>query len=98
MISTTQNIEHTIKNAELSLNGDFLTVTDSESKDSVTIKGTDRLRVLRELRWFVRFHTGSHNETARDVKNLREALNNLIEATQQTLDELEPKTAEQAAS
>ena len=57
MISTTQNIEHTIKNAEVSLNGDFLTVTDSETQDSVTIKGTECLQVLRELSWFVRFHT-----------------------------------------
>lgn len=98
MISTTQNIEHTIKNAEVALSSDFFTVTDSESKDSVTVKGIDRQQVLRELRWFVRFHVGSHNETTREIQNLREALNNLLVATQKTLDELEPEKAEQVAS
>jgi glucosamine 6-phosphate synthetase-like amidotransferase/phosphosugar isomerase protein len=98
MISTRQSIEHTIKNAELSLNGDFLTVTDSESKDSVTIKGTNLSQVVRELRWFIAIHVSSHNETAREMHRLQDALSKLAEATQEALKELESKVVEQAAS
>lgn len=92
------SIGHAIENAELSLYGESLTVTDSRSKDSVTIRGLDRLQVLRELRWFVRYRCGSHNETARELQLLTDALQDLQTAVQATLGELNPKEAEEVVS
>lgn len=91
-------ISHIIDNAELSLLGESLAVTDSKAKDSVTIRGLDRLQVLRELRWFVRYRSGSHNETERERQLLTDTLQDLQTAVQATLDELNPKQAEEVAS
>jgi hypothetical protein len=91
-------ISHAIENAEFSLHGESLAVTDSKSKDSVTIRGLDRLQVIRELRWFVRYRSGSHNETARERQLLTDALQDLQKAVKTTLDELNPAEAEEVAS
>ena len=87
-----------MENAKLSLDGERLTVTDSKAEDSVTIRGLDRLQVLRELRWFIRFRSGSHNETERERQLLTDTLQDLQTAVQATLDELNPKQAEEVAS
>lgn len=91
-------ISHIIENAELSLHGESLAVTDSKVKDSITIRGLDRLQVLRELRWFVRYRCGSHNETGRERQLLTDTLVDLRTAVQATLDELNPAEAEEVAS
>ena len=97
-MQTQTAIHHTMEHAELSLDGERLTVTDSKAKDSVTIRGLDRLQVLRELRWFIRFRSGSHNETERERQLLTDALVELRTAVQATLDELNPAEAEEVAS
>ena len=91
-------IHHTMEHAELSLDGEKLTVTDSKAQDSVTIRGLDRLQVLREVRWFIRFRSGSHNETEREHQLLTDILQDVQKAVQTTLDELNPKQAEEVAS
>ena len=91
-------IAHTVENGELSLYGDSVIVTDSKTRDSVTVRGTNPVQVLREIRWFVRYRSGSHNEGPAQLAERIDALESIAQAVQEELRSLKPEKAEEVAS
>lgn len=80
---------------EISLYGGSLTVTDSNTKDSVTIDGLDRLQLLREIRWLLRFRAQSHNETAAQIELTADIVRDIVTAAKDLLEKLEPEQVEE---
>ena len=97
-MQTQTAISHTIENGDLSLYGDSITVTDSKTRDSITVRGVNAAQVLREIRWFVRYRSGSHNEGAAQLAERIDALEAIAQAVQEELRSLKPEKAEEVAA
>ena len=82
---------------EISLYGGSLTVTDSNSKDSVTIDGLDRLQLLREIRWMLLYRAQSHDETAAQIEVTADIVRDIVTAAKDLLQKLEPEQVQDEA-
>lgn len=90
MIKSTNSISHTFDDARLSLMGTSLSVTDSNSGDSISINDLDRLQIAKEVRYFVRYCAASHNETERQRKDMQAVLSDIATAAQTVIEEMQP--------
>lgn len=93
-MKTYTSVRHEVDNAQLSMSGESLTITDSKSQDSVTIGGLNRKQIARELRHWVFSCSYSHNESARDQEDIVKELQKLQESLTETLEKLTPKAEE----
>ena len=87
-------IKHEIENAAINFSFDSVTVTDSKSRDCVTIEGVSRKRLTRELRYWVSGLRWSHYRTAHDKDEILGELRLMQETVAKTLEAMEPKEAE----
>ena len=90
MIKSTTSITHTFSDARISLGGTSVTVTDSNSGDSVSIHDLNRLQVAKECRYFVRYSASYHNETERDRKDMVQVLQDIVQAAETVIAEMQP--------
>lgn len=95
-MKTYSNVRHEVDNAQLSLSGESLTVTDSKAQDSVTIGGLNRKQIARELRYWVYSCSYSHYESERDQEDVVKELQKLQESLTETLEKLAPAAKETA--
>lgn len=96
MIKSQTTIRYEFDNAELSLHSDNLTVTDSKSRDAVIIDGLDRLQVLRDVRWLLRYRAGSHNVTPVERDQLIDIVQDIKVAAEEWLEKEQPKAETEA--
>ena len=73
-----------------------MTVTDSNSGDSVSIHELNRLQVAKECRYFVRYCASYHNETERERKEMQAVLSDIATAAQTVIEEMQPKSEVQS--
>lgn len=91
-MKTIHAISHDVSNASLSLSGAGLSVTDTVSRDSVTITGLSRVQIAKEISWWLNFHACSHNEGERVA--MKRALIKVQESLTEAINKLSPETEE----
>lgn len=91
---TIHSTQHSVSNASLSLSSEGLSVTDTVSRDSVTITGLSRVQIAKEIKWWLTFHACSHNEGEREA--MLTALIKLQESLTDAINKLSPETEEAA--
>jgi hypothetical protein len=91
-MKTTHTISHDVSNASLGLSSHGLSVTDTVSRDTVTVTGLSRVQIAKELRWWLDIHAYSHDESERGemLKSLRRMQESLTDA----INKLSPETEE----
>jgi hypothetical protein len=82
---------------EVSLCGSSLSVTDSKSRDSVSITGTNPLTMLKACQWFITFYACPHNDEAAQKQRTLKALVKVKRETQSQIDKLTEELGEKAA-
>ena len=87
-------IKHEIENATINFSFNSVTVTDSKSRDCVTIEGVSRKRLTKELRYWVSGLRWSHYATAQDKDDILGELRLMQETVAQALESMAPKQAE----
>lgn len=70
--------------------GTSLSVTDSNSGDSVTIHDLDRLQIAKECRYFIRYAAKAHNETERERSEMVAVLSDIVTAARNVIEEMQP--------
>lgn len=94
IMKTTHTISHDVSNASLSLSSHGLSVTDTVSRDNVTVTGLSRVQVAKELRWWLDIHACSHDESERG--EILKALRRMQESLTEAITKLSPKSEETA--
>ena len=93
-MNTIHSISHAISDASLSLIDSGLTVTDTKTRDSVTITGLNRVQVAKEIRWWLDFYACSHDES--DNAEMLNALQRMQTSLNSAIAKLSPETEEAA--
>ena len=94
-MKTTNTVAHTFKDGcSLHLHGESLSVVDSEAQNTVTIHGLSRVRVAKEISWWLGIHACSHIEGERD--QMLKALQRIQESLTEAINKLSPETEETA--
>ena len=93
-MKTTHTISHDVSNASLSLSSHGLSVTDTVSRDTVTVTGLSRVQVAKELRWWLDLHACSHDES--EHGEMIKALRRMQESLTEAITKLSPESEEAA--